>query len=201
MLIHMDYTAFQWVNHLAITDHFMNPFMVFLADKAEYLFFAGILFYWFFHKEQNRKMVASACIAACLALTTNMIIGDFYYRTRPFVAHHVIMLISHAKNASFPSDHATAAFVIAMTIWLWKKREGWIWLILAAGIGISRVWTGVHYPLDVIAGMVIGIVTAVVIYLLTARWGKLNQFIDFLINIYEKLESKIFNTTLIKSEK
>ncbi|MDR7001868.1 undecaprenyl-diphosphatase [Neobacillus niacini] len=201
MLTHLDYTAFQWVNHLAITDRFLNPFMVLLAEKAEYLFFAGILFYWFYHKEQNRKMVVSACIAACFSLAINMIIGDLYYRTRPFAAHHVVMLISHARNASFPSDHATAAFVIAMSIWLWRKRDGWIWLILASGIAISRVWTGVHYPLDVIAGMVIGVAGATVVHLLAAHLGKFNQFIEFLIGIYEKVESKIINTTLIRKEK
>ncbi|OIK15650.1 hypothetical protein BIV60_08915 [Bacillus sp. MUM 116] len=201
MLSHLDYTAFQWVNHFAITDKFMNPIMIFLAEKAEYLFFAGILFYWFFHKNQNRIMVVSACIAACFALVINMIIGDVYYRARPFVAHHVIMLISHAKNASFPSDHSTAAFVIATSIWLWRKRVGWIWLILAAGIAVSRVWTGVHYPLDVISGMVIGATTAIVVHFLAVNWGKFNELIQFLIHLYEKVESKVINKNFIKNEK
>jgi undecaprenyl-diphosphatase len=201
MLTHLDYTAFQWVNHFAITEKFMNPLMVLLAEKAEYLFFAGILFYWFYHKDQNRKMVVSACIAACLALAINMIIGDIYYRARPFVAHHVIMLISHAKNASFPSDHAAAAFVIASSIWLWRKRDGWIWLILAAGIAVSRVWTGVHYPLDVIAGMVIGTATAIMVHLLAVHWGKFKELIELFIHLYEKVERKIINTNLTKNEK
>src|SRR4051794_25472804 len=95
MLTHLDYTAFQMVNHLAVTDKFLNPVMVFLAEKAEYLFIAGILFYWFFHKAENRKMVVSACLSACLALAVNVLIGDLFYRARPFVAHHVIKLIPH----------------------------------------------------------------------------------------------------------
>ena len=60
MLSHFDYLAFQSINHLAITDKLLNPLMVLLAEKAEYVFFIGILLYWFFQKSQNRRMVVEA---------------------------------------------------------------------------------------------------------------------------------------------
>jgi undecaprenyl-diphosphatase len=192
MISHLDYTVFQWINHLAISERFLNPLMVLLAGKAEYLFFAGIIFYWFFQKSQNRRMVVNACLSACLALGVNVLIGLFFYRDRPFVTHHVNWLIPHLKNASFPSDHATAAFVIAASIWLWKKRDGWIWLFLAAGIALSRVWTGVHYPLDVIAGMLIGVGSAVAIHVVLPKWNFLNKSIILLIELYESAESNIW---------
>ncbi len=187
----IDYGVFQFINHLAVSEKFLNPLMVFLAEKAEYLFIAGILFYWFFPKKHNRKMVVEAILAACAALGLNVLIGHFFYRDRPFVAHHVNWLIHHARNASFPSDHATAAFVIATAIWIWKKRDGWMWLVLAAGISLSRVWTGVHYPLDVVAGMVIGAGTAFAIHFLLGRFEKINRVILTLIEIYETIEGKL----------
>lgn len=193
MLSHLDYLFFQSINHLAVTEKFLDPLMILLAEKAEYLFFAGILFYWFFQKSQNRKMVVEACISACIALGINALIGMSFYRDRPFVAHHVNWLIPHVKNASFPSDHATAAFVIATAIWNWRKREGWIWLFLAAGIALSRVWTGVHYPLDVIVGMVIGVGTALLVRRSIIRWEMLNKFTLLLIRLYEIVESMIIN--------
>lgn len=194
MVSHLDYIVFQWINHLAISERFLNPFMELLAGRAEYLFFVGIIFYWFFQKSQ-RRMVVTACISACVALSINVLIGLFFYRDRPFVTHHVNWLIPHIRNASFPSDHATAAFVIATAIWLWKKRDGWIWLILAAGIALSRVWTGVHYPLDVIAGMVIGVGTATAIHSILKKWSILNKPIIFLIELYERAESNLFQKT------
>lgn len=190
-MFHLDYGTFQLINHLAISERFLNPLMVFLAEKAEYLFFAGIILYWFFPKAHNRKMVAEAIVAACAALFINVVIGHFFYRDRPFVSHHVNWLIPHAKNASFPSDHATAAFVIAAAIWNWRKRDGWLWLILAAGIALSRVWTGVHYPLDVVGGMVIGAGTAFFIHSLLIRSEKLNKAVNGLIEFYEKVENSL----------
>lgn len=198
MLTHLDYHIFQLINHLAVSEKFLDPLMIFLAEKAEYLFFAGILFYWFFQKGSNRKMVVEACIAACIALALNAVLGMAFYRDRPFVAHHVNWLIPHAKNASFPSDHATASFVIATAIWIWRKRDGWLWLILAAGIALSRVWTGVHYPADVIAGMIIGVVTASIVHQLVKKWGILDSLIRFLISLYNKIESTLFKRMKLK---
>ncbi|MGG3467919.1 undecaprenyl-diphosphatase [Neobacillus pocheonensis] len=190
-MFHLDYGTFQLINHLAISERFLNPLMMFLAEKAEYLFFAGIILYWFLPKAENRKMVAEAILAACVALSINVLIGHFFYRDRPFVSHHVNWLIPHAKNASFPSDHATAAFVIAVAIWIWRKRDGWMWLLLAAGIALSRVWTGVHYPLDVVGGMVIGAGSAFVIHSLLIRSEKINKAVNVLIELYEKIENSL----------
>lgn len=199
---HLDYGFFQLINHLAVSERFLNPFMILLAEKAEYLFFAGIIFYWFYPKSSNRKMVMEAVLAACVALSINVEIGHFFYRARPFVTHHVNWLIPHAKNASFPSDHATAAFVIATAIWIWKKHAGWVWLVLAAGIALSRVWTGVHYPLDVTAGMVIGASVAGAIHYLFLRFEKLNRVVIRLIELYEKIEINLLKKThLIRKRK
>lgn len=201
MLSHLDYGIFQTINHFAISERFLNPLMIFLSEKAEYLFFAGIILYWFYHKSQNRKMVAEAILAACIALALNVLIGHFFYRDRPFVAHHVNWLIPHAKNASFPSDHATAAFVIAASIWIWKKRDGWLWILLAGGIALSRVWTGVHYPLDVVGGMVIGTGVAFATHSLLLRSTKINRLIDFLIEFYEKIESNLWKKTQLSRKR
>lgn len=192
---HLDYGIFQIINHLAVSERFLNPIMIFLAEKAEYLFFVGIIFYWFYPKSENRKMVVEAMLAACVALSINGEIGHFFYRDRPFVIHHVNWLIPHAKNASFPSDHATAAFVIATAIWIWKKHAGWLWLVLASGIALSRVWTGVHYPLDVVAGMLIGAVVALAIHFLIHRFKEIDRAIIRFIEFYEKIESNLLKKT------
>jgi len=194
---HIDYGIFQIINHLAITERFLNPLMILLAEKAEYLFFAGIIFYWFYPKSENRKMVVVAILAACVALSINGEIGHFFYRNRPFVTHHVNWLIPHARNASFPSDHATAAFVIATAIWIWKKRAGWLWLVLAAGIALSRVWTGVHYPLDVITGMLIGTSVAFATHFLVNQFTVINRVINRMIEFYEKIEGNLLKRTLL----
>lgn len=188
----LDFQIFQTINHLAVTESFLNPLMKFLSQDAEYLFFLAIIIYWFIRTKANRRMVAEGIISACVALGLNALIGIFFYRDRPFVHHHVIKLISHVANASFPSDHATGAFVIATSIWIWRKRDGWIWLLIAAGIALSRVWTGVHYPSDVVAGMLIGIMTALLIHVLMHAWKFANNLLNDIVGFYERMESKVW---------
>lgn len=97
--------------------------MRFFAEDAEYLFYLGIIVYWFTRSRNNRQMVAEAILSTCAALGAGGIISNFYYRDRPFVHHTVIQLIQHPANASFPSDHATGAFVIATAIWLFRSAK------------------------------------------------------------------------------
>ncbi len=134
MLSGIDFQLFQSINSLAGQVKFLNPLMSFLAQDAEYLFYLGIIIYWFTRTEENRRMVAEALISACVALGISGALGSLFYRDRPFVTHSVIQLIKHAANASFPSDHAIGAFVIAAAIWLFRRNEGKVWLALAASI-------------------------------------------------------------------
>jgi len=184
----LDFQWFQWVNQCAASVSALNPIMRFLAQYAEYLFYLGILVYWFTRRSENRRMVAEALLAACVSLAVSGILGHFFYRDRPFVAHHVLQLIEHPANASFPSDHATGAFVIATAIWLFRRRAGKAWLALAACIAISRVWTGVHYPSDVLAGALLGTITAVVVHWCLKR----SKWLSVCIKLYEKIEMKVW---------
>ncbi|MCM3699766.1 phosphatase PAP2 family protein [Paenibacillus macerans] len=84
------------------------------------------------------------------------------------------------------------AFVIASTIWLFRRKDGFIWLMLAAGIVVSRIWTGVHYPSDVAAGAFIGFISAVLVHRLFARWYFAQKCISYGIGFYENVEQKVW---------
>lgn len=192
MLPQLDYQLFLIINHLAVSVAALNPLMRFLSQDAEYMFYIGVAVYWFIRTEANRRMVAEALLSACIALAVSGVIGHFFYRDRPFVTHPVLQLIPHAANASFPSDHAVGAFVIASAVWLFRKRDGKLWLLLATGIAFSRIWTGVHYPSDVIAGALIGIATAAGVHRLFAHWLPARKGLQVGIHLYEGLEHKIW---------
>lgn len=191
-LLQLDYQWFQKINQLGADASWLNPVMRFFAEKAEYVFLIGVIVYWFSRTASNRKMVAGALLSMGLATSCGAVLGHFFYRDRPFVAHSVIQLIKHAENASFPSDHAMGAFAIATTFWLYKRKSGIAWLILAGCIALSRVWTGVHYPLDVIAGAVIGAAAALVIHQLLAHFSPASRFLLYLIRWYEAQEYKLW---------
>jgi undecaprenyl-diphosphatase len=191
-MMQLDYQLFQLINGLAVSLSFLNPLMRFLAEDAQYLFYVGVFVYWFVRTESNRRMIVEALTAACIGLAVSGLIGDLFYRDRPFVTHAVFQLIKHPANASFPSDHAIGAFVIATTIWLFRRKDGMFWLILAACIAFSRVWTGVHYPSDVLAGALIGAAAAAGVHLLFAKSQLARKGQRIGIGLYERLEQKLW---------
>jgi len=70
-------------------------------------------------------------------------------------------LVAAPHDHTFPSGHAATSFAAA-TI-LTAARPGWgpLWFLLALAVGFSRVYVGVHYPLDIVGGAVLGIATAI----------------------------------------
>ncbi|MCY9667401.1 undecaprenyl-diphosphatase [Paenibacillus alginolyticus] len=200
-LTQIDYFVFKAINDTAGSLPFIDGIMRFLSQDAEYLFYLGIILYWFTRKRENRKMVMESLVSACLAFGIGMIVSHLVYRDRPFVTHHVHKLIDHAANASFPSDHSIGAFVIATAIWLFRKKAGFIWLLLAAFISLSRIWNGVHYPFDVITGALLGVLSAVVVHLTFMKIPFARSVMAVGIALYESIEQRIWPSRNEKAAK
>jgi membrane-associated phospholipid phosphatase len=127
--------------------------------------------------------LACACAlgSAALALLINQAIGKVWHRQRPFAAHpaaHVWGSRSH--DPSFPSDHASAAFAIAFAVFLFDRLVGSVFLAAAVVIGAGRVFIGAHYPLDVLAGSLVGLASA----LLLVRVAR--PLVDSLVRLVER---------------
>jgi undecaprenyl-diphosphatase len=108
-----------------------------------------------------------------LALVVTTVLTDYVlkpaiHRARPFRwTPDVVVIGFHSSSASFPSGH-TAAAVAGAFVFTGLMPEGRVaWWLLAAVIAYSRIYLGVHYPLDVAAGAVVGIACAAVIWRLT----------------------------------
>ena len=96
--------------------------------------------------------------AAVLALGAGMAAGQLYSESRPFVSDPgTRLLISHSADNGFPSDHALVSFAVAGGLFAWRWMAGLAVSIVAAFIGIARIFVGVHWPLDIVGGAAIGI--------------------------------------------
>jgi len=101
----------------------------------------------------------------------NTILKHVVERARPcWVDTSVSLLISNPRDYSFPSGHTFSSFAAATSIYLNHKEMGTTALILAATIAFSRLYLFVHYPTDVLAGAILGALTAFVISKLSDRY-------------------------------
>jgi undecaprenyl-diphosphatase len=79
-------------------------------------------------------------------------------------------LVHAPHDGSFPSGHATASFACATVLAFYAPRAAPAFFLLAAAIAWSRVYVGVHYPLDAVGGAVLGVAIGLALRFLARRW-------------------------------
>ena len=128
---------------------------------------------------KTRKAGFAVAIAlACGVLITNLFIKNAVARIRPYeTIEGLYSLIGPMKDWSFPSGHTTASFAAATAIaFTLDKRFSIPAIILAVLIAISRLYVGVHYPTDVLAGAVIGficgVISSTIVKAIAKAWAK-----------------------------
>lgn len=180
--------VFRAINDIGKEHASLNPIAIFMADYMIIVLALGMLIYWFTQTNKNRMMVIQGGVAFLLAEVLGKIAGTMYYHNQPFVElPHVNQLIAHAVDNAFPSDHSILFFSVCFSFFLVRKKEGWLWLVFACIVGVSRIWVGVHYPGDVLTGALIGIVAALVAYWIVPKLG----FVKVVLTKYEKVEQSI----------
>jgi len=106
---------------------------------------------------------ASGYAAAALAYIVNVVIHSIHDRARPYEAHAIRHPWSTSTDSSFPSDHTSLSFAIAFAVLMFDTAAGAVFLAIAAIIGVGRLFIGAHYPGDVLAGVLVGLVSAYVV--------------------------------------
>lgn len=170
--------------------------LLFYVEASELLFIATLAIVFLLagglrFRDWRRASVA-AVLSAGLALAIGKVISELVDRARPFVAdpHGVHLFSSHAADPGFPSDHATAAFAVAVAILLRKKGWGAAALLAAAIVSVGRVALGLHYPSDVLAGAALGATVALALWSPVLR-SRVNALADFLGSAVDRLFSRV----------
>jgi len=107
-------------------------------------------------RQQNQRAVLVAALAAALANAILKMINVLYDRARPFAIQPVQLLFYEPTDSSLPSNAATLGFAIAAGVWFYHRTWGWGLLVIAALFGLSRIFGGIHFPLDIITGAGLG---------------------------------------------
>jgi membrane-associated phospholipid phosphatase len=84
-------------------------------------------------------------------------ISQIYVRQRPFVTmRNIKLLVPHGADGGMPSHHMVFMMALATSIFLVERRLGYLFIVLTLLTGIARVVAGIHYPSDILVGVLLG---------------------------------------------
>lgn len=156
---------------------FLDPIMAFFSHVGEMGLFwiaVGIVFIIF---KKTRSMGVMMLVAMAIGFLVGEIgLKHLINRPRPFVLNtDYVLNIGVPSGSSFPSGHSCSSLAAATVMLIKDKRFGIPALVLALLIVFSRLYNYVHYPSDVLCGMLLGVICAVVVVLVFKKTGLDNK--------------------------
>lgn len=156
-----------------------------LAEWLAYLIPLALLWLWFF-SEKSKKIALRAFLAIMLSWPVfSGISGNIIQRDRPFASGGVQELLFHRPTYSFPSDHAAALFALSFSLWFSGYRKLALFFFAVALVNsFARVAAGIHWPTDILAGLLVGLLGAAIVHFLDKF---LDRIYSWLIRILKKV--------------
>ncbi|MBI5048034.1 MAG: phosphatase PAP2 family protein [Deltaproteobacteria bacterium] len=157
-ILQLDKSIFYILN-TKLTTYFLDFFMPFITTKTnfvEVIIFAWLMFF-IAGKGRDKKVLVIVIFIALMSDFTTDVLKNIIHRTRPCNAlPDVRILVGCTKSFSFPSGHATNLFAVAAYLSYNYRRYSPLFFFMAVIIAYSRIYVGVHYPLDIAGGALVG---------------------------------------------
>ncbi len=155
----------------------LTPVWKFITSLGDMGWFWILLSVLLLISKKTRKIGITSLLSLIIGtLITNVVLKNAIARVRPYeVIEGLELLVRKQADFSFPSGHSCASFAVAMVIFkMAPKMWGIMAVILATLIAFSRLYVGVHYPTDVIAGIIVGVFSAWAAIKLIKKYEKKN---------------------------
>lgn len=154
----------------------MTPIIIFAANYLYWVIIvAALIILLVAEKKVRYHSLRLAVITLPLTFIIGKILNYIIYNPRPFVVEKVQPLIPHAANNGFPSDHTLLTITIAAIIFLYNKRLGAVLGILALAVGVARVLARVHHPIDIVASIIVAVISTYCSYIFLALPNGVNK--------------------------
>ena len=143
----------------------INYFFIFNA-KYLYLLAGVIALFWFLKlpREKKKEVVIFGSITLPIMFVVLQIVASLYFDPRPFIVDNFTPLVPHDPDNGFPSDHVLLLSAIASIIFPFGKKIASVIFAMAILTGISRVYVGIHHPIDIVGSIIIAGVIAMLMY-------------------------------------
>jgi undecaprenyl-diphosphatase len=181
----LDRSLFYLLN-TQLTTTFLDILMPFITQKSNFL--GVMVFSWvlliLIGRWKERKVFIVLLFVILIADLSGATLKDIFQRIRPCAELMDVRLLGGCGGAySFPSNHATNIFAAMVYISLHYYRFSPIFLTLAVLVAYSRIYVGVHYPLDVVGGVFLGTFIALIFILAEKRLS------PYLVEYYKRLKA------------
>jgi undecaprenyl-diphosphatase len=148
----------------------MHTVIVWTAQYLLWVMAVAFAMVWLFAENRRGRIVlaAASIVGVVLMVVFLYIAKSVHHDPRPFVENpHVTPLFGHSRDDGFPSDHSLAAGLLAILIFIRHRLLGLLFIAAAVAIAWARVAAHVHHLQDVVAGLLLGGLAAVLAHLLT----------------------------------
>lgn len=188
MITDPNLALFDIINGMAGRSPVLDSTVIFAAKYIIYIFGIYLAYVWLVRNKYRQEVLFTG-YAALLGLGINFLITLLYFHPRPFMIPTGILLIAHAAESSFPSDHATIMFSISLMFLTFKdlRRSGVIFFILAFISGLARVYSGLHFPLDMAGSLFVALFSIGTLLALENYLIPINRIV---IAYFENIENK-----------
>ena len=165
----LDQKLFIWINSFAGKSSIVDNLASILCSDHFFPVLLSLLLLglWFGSNNLKNRVIYQKCffisfIGLAIANLNVALVNFIFFRDRPFNNHEVTLLFYEPTDSSFPSNAIAATTALACGIWIANKRLGSISFGAVLIFGFIRIFSGIHYPIDILGGLLIGILSTVV---------------------------------------